>query len=356
MSPATVHEPAQIAFSWNGLPQYAARLIKAASDRLGEPCIVVGSRPKVPVEGMDRILGQSVYWLDAAKPSSWAEMGVPVPRIFVQSGWSYPAFASLGREVKQSGGHVIGLSDANWRGDLRQQVFGPIAFRLRHRTHFDAMIVPGRQGERLMRYFGMAPGRIRGGMYAADAAIFKVGPPLASRPREFLFVGQFIPRKDVLRLAAAFLEFSKTNPAWTLRLCGNGSLRDAIPASPQIKVESFVQPEALASRFHGARFFVLPSLKEAWGLVVHEAALCGCAMVLSDAVGSADDLASSANAIIFKAGNEADLLRALHSAAARDAAWLEAAERESLRLAAHFSPQRFAEEVAALVAEFRSQG
>lgn len=356
MSPAAVHEPALIAFSWNGLPQYAARLIESAADRLGEPCIVVGSRPNVPVEGMERILGQSVYWLDAAEPTGWAELGLPIPRIFVQSGWSYPAFASLGREVKHAGGRVIGLCDANWRGDLRQLVLGPIAFRLRHRPHFDAMIVPGRQGERLMRYFGMASGRIRRGMYAADAAIFKAGPPLGCRPREFLFVGQFIPRKDVLRLANVFLEFSKTDPGWTLRLCGNGSLRDAIPASPQINVESFVQPEELASRFHAARFFVLPSLKEAWGLVVHEATLCGCALLLSDAIGSADDLANSTNAIVFKAGDDAALLRALHSAAACDAAWFEAAEHESLRLAAHFSPQRFAEEISALVAAFRSQG
>ena len=109
-----------IAFSWNGLPQYAARLIRAAIDRLGEPCVVVGSRPSVPVEGMERVLGQPVHWVDATRPVAWGDLGVAVPGIFVQSGWSYPAFSALGREVKAAGGQIIGLSDANWRGDFRQ--------------------------------------------------------------------------------------------------------------------------------------------------------------------------------------------------------------------------------------------
>ena len=46
----------RIAFSWNGLPQYAARLIGKAAQRLGEDCAVIGSRPDVPVEGMEKVL------------------------------------------------------------------------------------------------------------------------------------------------------------------------------------------------------------------------------------------------------------------------------------------------------------
>lgn len=342
-----------VAFSWYRLPQYAARLVKAAVDRLGEHCVVVGSRPSVPVEGMERALGQRVHWIDADRPVSWRDLGLDVPAIYIQSGWAYPAFSALGREVKSHGGRIIGLADANWRGDFRQIVLGPLMFRALHRRHFDAMIVPGLQGERLMRYFGIPTERIRKGMYGADPAIFNGGPPLASRPRTFLFVGQFIARKDVLGLSRAFLRFSETRPGWTLRICGSGPQRDEIPSDPRIVVENFVQPEQLALRYHEARFFVLPSLFEAWGLVVHEAALCGCALLLSDAIGSADDLASARNAMRFKPRNEDVLVRALDAAADRDAAWLEAAEVESRALAAQFGPDRFATEVAGLVAGLR---
>ena len=93
-----------IAFSWNGLPQYAARLLRGALDDLGEACAIVGSKPTVPVEGMEHALGQPVHWVDAAKTVSWHALGLQVPRLFFQSGWSYPAFSALGAEVKQLGG------------------------------------------------------------------------------------------------------------------------------------------------------------------------------------------------------------------------------------------------------------
>ena len=128
--------------------------------------------------------------------------------------------------------------------------------------------------------------------------------------------------------------------------------RNVIPETENIFVEDFVQPEQLVERFRQARFLVLPSLFEAWGLVVHEAALCGCGLVLSDRVGSADDLATPINGVVFKAGDGDDLLRALQQAAAFDDARLCAAEAELRRLAQAFGPDRFGREVAALIDEF----
>jgi len=340
-----------IAFSWHGLPQYGARLIRGAMRRLGDFCLVVGSPPDVPVRGVEEALGTNVHWLAADEPASWRGLGLDVPDVFVQSGWGYKAFNALGAEVKARGGRVIGLSDNNWRGDFRQIVLGAAAYRLLHRRRFDAMIVPGRQGERLMRWYGAPPRWTRAGMYGADPEIFNGGSPLPLRAKTFLFVGQFVARKDPLGLARAFVRFSQRRPDWTLRLCGGGEQRGLIPRRPNIVVEGFVQPELLVERFRTARFFVLPSRMEAWGLVVHEAACCGCALVLSDRVGSADDLATPVNALRFRAGDEDDLLRTLICAADLDDARLLSAEAESRRLARSFGPERFGDEVAALIAD-----
>lgn len=335
------------------MPQYAARLIRAAMEQMGEQCAVIGSRPDVPVEGMESILGDTITWIDANSPVTWRDLGLATPKVYVQSGWAYPAFTALGREVKTAGGHVIGLSDANWRGDFRQLVMGPIAFRMRHRKHFDAMLVPGRQGARLMRHFGVPKDRIHTGMYAADPQLFYPGRPLARRPKEFLFVGQLIARKNILVLANAFLRFAALHSGWSLRICGSGPLRDRIPYHPRLLVEDFVQPGELVDRFQNARFLVLPSRREAWGLVVHEATLCGCGLLLSGTIGSADDLATDRNAIRFRPSDEGDLVRALSLAASRDDAWLLEAECESLRLAAMFSPQKFASAIVTLVEQFQ---
>ncbi len=167
-----------IAFSWNGLPQYAARQVRYALDSLGEDCAVIGSKPVVPVKGMEQALRRPIHWIDADKPASWAELGLDVPQFFFQSGWAYPGFSALGAEVKRQGGWVIGVSDANWRRDFRQLVLGALAFRLKYGRYFDAMLVPGRQGQRLMRWFGVPNSRIRCGMYGADPAIFSGGPDL----------------------------------------------------------------------------------------------------------------------------------------------------------------------------------
>ncbi len=343
----------RLSVSWNGLPQYAARLIKAAIDRWGGPVDVIGSRPTVPIEGMEEVLGQAIHWVDENQPTSWAALGLQVPDIFVQSGWGYKAFNALGREVKARGGAVIGFSDANWRSDMRQGVMGFLAFRFLYRRYFDAMVVPGAQGKRLMRYFGMREDRVREGLYGADPALFSGGPALTARPRTFLYVGQFVPRKDVVGLAKAFIEFSGTREGWTLVMRGDGPQRGEIPQHPNIRVEDFAQPAELADIFRQARFFILPSLVEAWGLVVHEAAASGCALLLSDAIGSGDDLARPDNAIRFAAGSHRDLVRALHEAADKDDAWLDGAEARSRALAERFGPERLADELESLIAQVR---
>ena len=342
----------QVAFSWYGLPQFGARLIRGALNRLDADCVVVGSRPSVPVRGMDEVLGHASHWVDADRRLRWDELGLDVPDLFFQSGWSYAAFTSLGKEVKARGGYVVGLSDANWRGNFRQIMIGPLAFRIRYRNHFDAMLVPGHEGLKLMRWFGMQEGRVRQGLLGADPKLFYRGPSLTKRPKVFLFVGRLIAWKDVVRLAHTFLRFSSARPDWRLHICGTGEQRHLIPRHPNIIIEDFVQPEELVLRYHGARFLILPSLVEAWGLVVHEAMLCGCGVVLSDRVGSAADLSSRENSIRFQAGNEEALLQALNIAADLDEAALRRVDESSYQEAAKFGPERFGREAAGLVELF----
>jgi glycosyltransferase involved in cell wall biosynthesis len=303
----------------------------------------------VPVTGMEEALGQPIKWVDPQRTTSWRDLELEVPRVFFQSGWASPAFSALGSEVRRHGGAVIAMSDANWRRDFRQLVLGACAFRLKYRSHFSAMLVPGVEGQRLMRWFGLPPGRVRCGMYGADPGIFGEGAPLHERPKTFLFIGQFVARKDVLGLAHAFLAFAKNHSDWRLHLIGGGQQRKLIPSHPQIEVEDFVQPADVANRFRTARFFVLPSLMEAWGLVVHEAALSGCGLLLSDRIGSAADLCSETNGVRFRAGNTRGLENALTEAAAFTPSRLMAAEAESRRLAAAFGPKRFAREVIKLI-------
>ncbi len=186
-------------------------------------------------------------------------------------------------------------------------------------------------------------------LYGADPALFNGGPPLCARQKTFLFVGQLIARKGVLELARAFIRFCADHDDWTLRICGNGPLRDQIPQHPCILIDEFVQPANLADVMRDARCLVLPSTSEHWGLVVHEAALCGCALALSSAVGAADDLARPENAVLFPTHDSKALESTLRQIADWDAARWDEAERTSRKLAQQFGPHRFALEAGRLI-------
>lgn len=337
-----------IAFSWQGLPQYAARQLRAALDRLPSGAVVVGTKPSVPIQGMEAALGQPIHWVEPTAAITWAGLGQPVPRVFFQAGWSCPAFNALGDEVRAAGGKVCLLMDNDWRGDLRQRLGGPW-FRLTMKRKFAAVFVPGVSGRRLARWYGFAEDEIFEGLYGADPKVFFDGPPLAARPKRILFVGQYIERKDCVGLATAFASVAESLPEWELHLYGSGPLKDRLPAHARIRVHGFVQPEELGALYRSARIFALPSLSEAWGLVVHEAALSGCQLLLSGAIGARWDFAGRKNAEEFPAGDHVAMGRALLRLAAQADQALGHAQQESLGFAASHGPAVFADRVSAIV-------
>lgn len=338
-----------VAFSWSGLPQYGARLLRRFREALPLPLHVIATRPGVPIRGVVESLGQDVIWVERGDRSlTWRKLGLRVPITFFQSGWSEPAFMALGREVSAAGGRVVLTMDTNLKRGLLHKYAAPVRFRIRFGRQFDAVFVPGRSGQQVARRFGFDDDRIEIGLLGSDPQLFSGGPPLNQRPKEFLYVGRLIPLKDVLGLCEAFIKIAPELTGWSLRICGSGSQRNQIPSHPKIHIEDFVQPADLVGYFHAARIFVLPSLKEPWGLVVHEAASCGNGLILSDAVGAAEDLAGSQNALLFPAGNRPALEARLIQAARWSAARLSQAEAESRELAAAFGPARFAESAQAL--------
>lgn len=339
-----------IAFAWSGLPDYAARCIRAVVDHARNPVTVIATTPNVPIEGMENSLGQVVNWIDGTQgKTSWAALGAVPPKVLFVSGYTLPAFNALANEVKRTGGKVVLMSDNNWTGSVRQKFVEPLRHRIFFRHQFDAVFLPGVSGAHLARSWGYPTDTIFTGLYGADPALFHGGLQLSQREKSFLFVGQFIERKNVLGLAEAFIQVEKLLPNWTLNLCGSGPLAERIPTHPRIEVSGFVQPPQLAEKIRQHRCLVLPSLEEHWGLVVHEAALSGCALALTETVGAANDLASPQNAILFPAGDTDAIASALLAIAGWDDATWQAAEAESRRRAKCFGPECFKDSVTSLV-------
>ena len=350
-----------ICFAWDGFPQYAARCVGAFVRSTTERVVVIATRPAVPVEGMERVCNCPVQWIGengegeegrGARSRSTEEMDV-----LLVSGWGIPAFNELAAQVRARGGRVICMVDHNLRKNLRTWIKA-IWFRFAKKTKFDGFFVPGRAGRRLLRFYGVSDDKIMEGLYAADASIFHDGLPLAKREKKIIYVGQFIERKNVKRLVEAFARSrsrKEVDSGWELHLYGSGPLREELSNFQTFKlsnfhVHDFVQPEQLADLYRSARFFCLPSLEEHWGLVVHEAALSGCGLLLGDRVGAADDLLNKGkNGWAFNPLDVEDMVRVMRNAMEADDVALANIQAESLRMAQNASLEKFVEGVRKLI-------
>jgi glycosyltransferase involved in cell wall biosynthesis len=152
-----------------------------------------------------------------------------------------------------------------------------------------------------------------------DAARAELG--LAPGRPVVLFVGKLIARKrplDLLdayrRVAGAatrhpFLLFAGSGP-----LEGELAQRVAEAGLADVRLLGFRNQAELARLYALADLFVLPSEREAWGLVVNEAMNAGCAVIVSDRVGAAPDLVRpGVNGFNYPVGDTAALARCLES-------------------------------------------
>jgi glycosyltransferase involved in cell wall biosynthesis len=339
----------EIAIAWSGLPPYAIACVGAFARQTGRRVHLIGTAPDTPYQVIEPPQGVAISWVDPHDDAlRWGRFGSAAPACFVVSGWTIPAFNALARDSRKSGGSVVLMMDNRWRGDLRQRL-APLVFRTVYCRRFDAALVPGRSAREYAIRLGFHPDSISTGLYGADPAVFTPGPPLAERPKRFLYVGRIDRRKGISELMQAWKAVCSQLPEWDLHLMGCGPLRESLPALPRLTVCDFLQPGELAPAYRESRFLVLPSHEDHWGLVVHEAALSGCGLVLSKNVGARFDLATDRNARLCPPRSAAGLARALVQAAAIEPPLLVAAQEESLSLASHFGPCRFAEALEAIV-------
>jgi glycosyltransferase involved in cell wall biosynthesis len=205
------------------------------------------------------------------------------------------------------------------------------------------MWVAGRSQFHYARQLHFPANRILSGLYSADTNHFK-NTLKHTYNKELLFVGRFEKEKGVEDLYRIFKAMSpEEKNGWTLRMIGNGSLKKGMESSSDMFLEPFMQPATLVERTRSAGAFILPSLNEHWGVVVHEFAASALPLVLSEHVNAGEEyLIANYNGFIFRDKGSESLREVLIRLFAMDPADLSVMGARSQELALRFTPDLWA--------------
>ncbi len=157
--------------------------------------------------------------------------------------------------------------------------------------------------------------------------------------------------QDLLR---AFAQVADVNAY--LVFVGDGPLRSALESeagllgiAEKLRFLGFVNQTGLPEIYTASDVFVLPSEHEPFGVVVNEAMLCQCPVIVSDRVGAGFDLVrDSETGFVFAMGDVTDLADTLRRAMSDRVRLRRMGEASRLRMA-HWSPD---DSIAAFVQAF----
>jgi len=211
-----------------------------------------------------------------------------------------------------------------WKRWVKKLIW-PRLFRLA-----DIVIVPSTAGVSLMISLGIPESRVVLTPYCVNndwwteqsRQVDRVGvrarwgvPPDAV---VVLFSAKLQPWKRPSDLLHAFAKVPDCN--LYLVFAGEGSLRSALESDAEslgiakkVRFLGFVNQSRLPEVYAASDILVLPSEYEPFGVVVNEAMLCGCCVVVSDRVGARFDLVREGETgFVFRAGDVNVLTAVLH--------------------------------------------
>jgi len=211
-----------------------------------------------------------------------------------------------------------------WKFWVKKLIW-PCVFRLA-----DLVIVPSTAGLSLMTSLGIPENRIVLTPYCVNNEWWTEQSKRVDRagvrarwgvPQEavvVLFSAKLQPWKRPSDLLRAFANIPTCDVY--LIFAGEGSLRSALESEAEalgiakrVRFLGFVNQSGLPEVYAASDVLVLPSEYEPFGVVVNEAMLCGCCVVVSDRVGARFDLVREGETgFVFRAGDVDALTAVLH--------------------------------------------
>lgn len=207
------------------------------------------------------------------------------PDIVYVSGWMDKDYLAICRILRKKDIPIVGGSDTQWRGGVKQTL-GALFFRGFLKKTFSHLWVAGPYQFEYARKLGFAKCEIIFNCLSADVNLFKRVARKPIVPKKIVFIGRFEKVKGIKNLIAAWEGIEDKN-GWELTFIGNGSLRSFLQMTDNVEVVDFLDPSKLSDKLSEFGILVLPSIKEPWALVIHEAMAAGLPVVATDICGAA---------------------------------------------------------------------
>ena len=268
------------------------------------------------------------------------------PDVLLVSSWHIPAYRKVLRRFSGRTPRILAM-DNQWLGTPKQWL-GVLTARWYLHPLYDAAFVPGERQATFAHNLGFQGNQIWRGLYSCDheaySALFRQRSETSRPPKAFLFVGRLSSEKGVDTLLQGYRRYrAETSDPWPLIVCGKGPLRASLDGVEGLIPKDFLQTHELAAVVVDAGCLVLPSRFEPWGVVIHEAATAGLAVICSDACGAADHLVQDGyNGYIVAPDDATDLAAALRRYSSLDDAGRLAMSVNSHTLSLRYTPQRWA--------------
>ena len=271
------------------------------------------------------------------------------PDAIVCAGWMDKDYVNITKQFTNKIPTILTM-DNHWDGSLKQHIWRFIS-KYKLINVFSNIWVPGKPQEKYAIKLGFRKQQILKGFYVANNKNFK--DVNYKVEHKFVYVGRYINHKGIKDLWQAFTKIKEEKPNnWKLECFGTGELWDKKTVHEDIIHNGFVQPTDFRKKISGG-VFVLPSHFEPWGVVVHEFALSGFPMIISDKVGAATEFTNSKNGIIFESNNVTSLINAMKTMINYSDEKLMNLSKNSVDLSDRITNEKWADQLYTTIVNFK---
>lgn len=247
---------------------------------------------------------------------------------------------------------VIMGNDTQWLGG--KQWLNVITSKFRHQYYFSHTLVAGMRQYEYAKRLGFNNDKILFPLYSADVDLFKsysIDKKILSKAKNILYVGRFEKVKGIKYLLKAWREVRNKHDS-KLIMIGNGSMTNEIEATEGVIVRSFSTQRDIAKIAQKCRCFVLPSIFEPWGVVLHEFTSMGMPVIATNTCGSSSHfLINNYNGYLVEPYNHMEIANAIENIIAAPVEKLLYMSKKSILLSNRIKPDMVS---SAILSTFKS--